>query len=63
MEWAQEADAPAMQGYVLLKKSQMAYDDADAGRVLSLARAGLHERWRLPARASVAATPGARARR
>src|SRR5262249_4228563 len=26
MEWAQEADDTAMQGYVLLKKSQMAYD-------------------------------------
>ncbi|WP_240970012.1 helix-turn-helix domain-containing protein [Actinacidiphila epipremni] len=27
MEWAQEADNPALQGYVLLKKSQMAYDE------------------------------------
>ncbi|WP_234531674.1 helix-turn-helix domain-containing protein [Streptomyces shenzhenensis] len=50
MEWAQEADDPAMQGYVLLKKSQMAYDDRDALRVLTLAQAGSHERWRLPAR-------------
>lgn len=50
MEWAQEADDPAMQGYMLLKKSQMAYDDGDAGRILTLARAGQHERWQLPVR-------------
>jgi hypothetical protein len=50
MEWAQEADDPATQGYLLLKKSQMAYDARDAGRVLTLARAGRHERWRLPVR-------------
>ncbi|MCE7078648.1 hypothetical protein [Streptomyces sp. ST2-7A] len=50
MEWAQEADNAAMQGYVLLKKSQMAYDDRDALRVLGLARAARHERWRLPQR-------------
>ncbi|MEW2166203.1 hypothetical protein AB0912_24855 [Streptomyces sp. NPDC007084] len=40
MEWAQEADDPAMQGYVLLKKSQMAYDSGDAVRILSLALSG-----------------------
>ncbi len=39
MEWAQEADDPAMQGYVLLRKSQLAYDQRDATRVLSLAEA------------------------
>ncbi|MEU5644392.1 XRE family transcriptional regulator [Streptomyces milbemycinicus] len=50
MEWAQEADDPAMQGYMLLKKSQMAYDDQDAVRVLTLAQAGQHERWHLPTR-------------
>ncbi|MFJ5301101.1 helix-turn-helix domain-containing protein [Streptomyces sp. NPDC088350] len=50
MEWAQEADDAAMQGYVLLKKSQMAYDERDALRVLTLAQAGSHERWQLPAR-------------
>ena len=50
MEWAQEANDPAMQGYMLLKKSQMAYDDGDAGRILTLARAGQHERWQLPVR-------------
>ncbi|MHC5902334.1 XRE family transcriptional regulator [Streptomyces sp. S6] len=50
MEWAQEADDPAMQGYVLLKKSQMAYDRGDAVRILTLAQAGRHERWQLPIR-------------
>ncbi|WUH94672.1 helix-turn-helix domain-containing protein [Streptomyces sp. NBC_00433] len=50
MEWAQEADDAAMQGYVLLKKSQMAYDERDALRVLSLAQAGSHQRWQLPPR-------------
>ncbi|MFE2184526.1 XRE family transcriptional regulator [Streptomyces sp. NPDC059455] len=50
MEWAQEADDPAMQGYMLLKKSQMAYDDRDALRMLTLAQAGQHRRWHLPIR-------------
>ncbi|MFF7655508.1 XRE family transcriptional regulator [Streptomyces sp. NPDC007983] len=50
MEWAQEADDPAMQGYMLLKKSQMAYDDGDGVRMLTLAQAGQHERWQLPTR-------------
>ncbi|MFD4573542.1 helix-turn-helix domain-containing protein [Streptomyces sp. NPDC058417] len=50
MEWAQEADNPAMQGYVLLKKSQMAYDERDALRMLTLTQAAGHERWHLPAR-------------
>ncbi|NED10593.1 helix-turn-helix transcriptional regulator [Streptomyces sp. SID9124] len=50
MEWAQEADNAAMQGYVLLKKSQMAYDERDALRVLTLAQAAGHRRWQLPVR-------------
>ena len=50
MEWAQEADNAAMQGYVLLKKSQMAYDDRDALRMLTLAQAAGSDRWQLPAR-------------
>ncbi|MER8030135.1 helix-turn-helix transcriptional regulator [Streptomyces bauhiniae] len=50
MEWAQEADNAPMQGYVLLKKSQMAYDERDALRVLTLAQAAGHARWQLPAR-------------
>lgn len=49
MEWAQEADDPGMQGYILLKKSQMAYDDRDALRLLTLAQAAANRRWQLPA--------------
>ncbi|GGO82511.1 helix-turn-helix domain-containing protein [Wenjunlia tyrosinilytica] len=56
MEWAQEADDAAMQGYVLLKKSQMAYDERDAVRVLTFAQAGRHERWQLPPRARAEVT-------
>ncbi|ELP66045.1 Tat pathway signal sequence domain protein [Streptomyces turgidiscabies Car8] len=50
MEWAQEAGNAPMQGYVLLKKSQMAYDERDALRMLTLAQAASHERWQLPVR-------------
>lgn len=50
MEWAQEAGDAAMQGYMLLKKSQMAYDDGDPVRMLTLAQAAQHERWKLPTR-------------
>lgn len=50
MEWAQEANDTAMQGYVLLKKSQMAYDERDAYRVASLAEAASQGPWELPAR-------------
>jgi hypothetical protein len=45
-----------MQGYVLLKKSQMAYDERDAVRVLTFAQAGRHERWQLPPRARAEVT-------
>lgn len=48
MEWAQEANDPTMQGYVLLKKSQMAYDERDAVRVLTLAEAAGQPYWQLP---------------
>jgi hypothetical protein len=37
-----------MQGYVLLKKSQMAYDERDALRVLTLAEAARCGPWHLP---------------
>ncbi len=37
-----------MQGYVLLKKSQMAYDLRDAHRVVTLAEAAQHGPWQLP---------------
>ena len=39
VEWAQEADDIVMQGYVLLRKSQLAYDRRDALKVLTLAEA------------------------
>jgi transcriptional regulator with XRE-family HTH domain len=50
MEWAQAANDTAMQGYVLLKKSQMAYDERDALRVSTLAEAAQHGPWQLPIR-------------
>jgi transcriptional regulator with XRE-family HTH domain len=50
MEWAQEAGDTAMQGYVLLKKSQMAYDQRDAFRVVTLAQAAGQGGWHLPGR-------------
>jgi len=49
MEWAQAANDTAMQGYVLLKKSQMAYEERDAVRVSTLAKAAQRGPWRLPA--------------
>jgi hypothetical protein len=49
-EWAQEAGDLPLQGYVLLKKSQMAYDERDALRVLTLAQAAQHGPWNLPGR-------------
>jgi transcriptional regulator with XRE-family HTH domain len=48
MEWAQEAHDTAMQGYVLLRKSQMAYEERDAHRVATLAQAAQHGPWDLP---------------
>jgi transcriptional regulator with XRE-family HTH domain len=50
IEWAQEAGDLAMQGYVLLKKSQMAYERRDALRVLTLAQAAQNGPWQLPPR-------------
>lgn len=48
MEWAQECGANSMQGYILLKKSQMAYEERDAIRVLTLAQAATAQHWSLP---------------
>ncbi|MGO1052955.1 helix-turn-helix domain-containing protein [Crossiella sp. CA198] len=48
-EWAQEACDLPMQGYILLKRSQMAYDERDAVRVLTLAQAAQEGPWQLPA--------------
>jgi len=51
MEWAAEAGDTAMQGYVLVKKSQSAWDDRDAYRMLSLAQAAQNGPWQLPPKA------------
>jgi DNA-binding XRE family transcriptional regulator len=47
-EWAQEAHDLVMQGYILLRRSQMAYDSRDPVRVLSLAEAADGGPWQLP---------------
>ncbi|MFI0406010.1 XRE family transcriptional regulator [Actinomadura sp. 3N508] len=50
VEWAQaSADFP-MQGYVLLKKSQAAWGERDALRMLTLAEAAQEGPWQLPLR-------------
>ncbi|WP_216896133.1 XRE family transcriptional regulator [Nocardia alni] len=48
MEWAQGAASLPMQGYVLLKKSQMAYETRDTGTLLTLAQAAKDGPWNLP---------------
>jgi hypothetical protein len=48
MEWAQAADDSGMQGYVLLKKSQAAWDQRDAVRMLTLAEAVRGGSYRVP---------------
>lgn len=48
MEWAQEARNPAMQGYLLVRRSQLAYDQRDPIRVASLAEAAVDGPWQLP---------------
>jgi hypothetical protein len=47
-EWAQQAGDTATQGFILLKKSQDAYEERDARRVLTLAQAAQYGPWRLP---------------
>ncbi|WP_345470347.1 XRE family transcriptional regulator [Actinoallomurus oryzae] len=49
VEWAQAASDLPMQGYVLLKKSQAAWDERDALRMLTLAQAVQEGPWCLPA--------------
>lgn len=49
IEMAQEANDLSMQGYVLLRKSQMAYDDRDSLRVLTFAQAAAQGPWQLSA--------------
>ncbi|MGH8346349.1 MAG: hypothetical protein ACRES5_07240, partial [Pseudomonas sp.] len=48
MEWAQEACDRPMQGYILLKKSQAAWDERDGLRMLTLAQAAHDGPWQLP---------------
>jgi tetratricopeptide (TPR) repeat protein len=50
VEWAQAAGDLPMQGYVLLKKSQAAWDERDALRMLTLAQAAQEGPWQLPVR-------------
>ena len=50
IEWAQETGDLAMQGYVLLKKAQAAYDERDALRMLTLSQAVQTGPWQLPIR-------------
>jgi transcriptional regulator with XRE-family HTH domain len=49
-EWAQEAGNAQLQGYVLLRRSQMAYDFRDGLRVKTLADAARAGPWDLPTR-------------
>jgi hypothetical protein len=49
-EWAIESGDFAMPGYVLIKKSQSAWDARDALRMLTLAQAVQQGPWTLPAR-------------
>ncbi len=55
-EWAQEAGDAAMQGYVLLKKAQLAYDGREPLRMLTLSQAVRSGPWRLPLRVQAEAT-------
>jgi hypothetical protein len=48
VEWAQEAGDWPMQGYILLKKSQAAWDERDGVRMLNLAQAAHDGPWQLP---------------
>lgn len=48
MEWAQEAGDVPLQGYLLLKKSQAAWDERDGLRMLTLAQAAQDGPWQLP---------------
>lgn len=50
MEWAQAAGDSTMQGYILLKKAQVAYDERDPRRMLILTRAVRNSPWSLPQR-------------
>lgn len=49
-EWAQEAGDLQMQGYVLLRKAQVAYDEREPVRMLTLSQAVQTGPWQLPNR-------------
>lgn len=49
-EWAQEASDAAMQGYVLLRKAQLAYDEREPLRMLTLTQAARGGPWSMPLR-------------
>lgn len=49
-EWALEAGDMSMQGYILLRRSQMAYEERDGVRTLTLAQAARYGPWNLPSR-------------
>jgi transcriptional regulator with XRE-family HTH domain len=55
-EWAQEAGDTAIQGYIMLGKSQMAYDERDARRMLTLAQAAQYGPYQLPRHIRAAVT-------
>lgn len=48
MEWAQEASDTAMQGFVLIRKSQMAYEAREIHRIMTFAEAAHRGPWSLP---------------
>ncbi|RLK58774.1 hypothetical protein CLV68_3249 [Actinokineospora cianjurensis] len=50
VEWAQEVGNLPAQGYVLLKKAQLAYDQREPARMLGLAQATLTGPWQVPYR-------------
>lgn len=50
-EWAMETSDFAMAGYILIKKSQAAWDTRDAARMLGLAESVQDGPWTLPPRA------------
>lgn len=56
MEYAQAAGDSPMQGFVLIRKSQMAYEAGEGHRVLLFGRAALDGPWRLPRRLRAEAT-------
>jgi transcriptional regulator with XRE-family HTH domain len=48
-QWAQEAGDLSLQGYILLKKSQLAWDERDGASMLAMAQEVQDGPWALPA--------------